>query len=77
MVTAYQNADGTWVTVAINYSNSPQEFTLKMSDGKSRQWVAYRTSDVEGENLKPVGEDEGHTMLPSRSITTFVEKRSK
>ena len=77
MVTAYQNADGTWVTVAINYSNSPQEFTLKMSDGKSRQWVAYRTSDVEGENLKPVGEDEGHTTLPSRSITTFVEKRSK
>ena len=74
MVTAYRNNDGRWVCVAINYGNSQQEFTLKLSDGRQRRWHTYRTSDTEGENLKPAGENDGRMKLSARSITTFVEK---
>ena len=72
MCSAYRNADGKWVTVVINYSNSLQDFNLRLSDGR-KQWQMYRTSDVSGETLKPVGTTDGHTALPPRSITTFVE----
>ena len=34
----------------------------------------YRTSDVSGETLKPIGTVSGQTVLPPRSITTFVEE---
>jgi len=74
MVTAYQNKDGHWVCVAINYSSDTKDFNLKTSDGKRRRWQAYRTSDMEGENLKPLGENDGQMKLSARSVTTFVEK---
>ena len=74
MVTAYKNTDKRWVVVVINYSNEQQTFSLKMSDGKQYRWKAYRTSDEEGENLKPVGENDGRMKLSARSVTTFVEK---
>jgi O-glycosyl hydrolase len=74
MVTAYQNTDKRWVVVVINYSNEQQTFSLKMSDGKQYRWKAYRTSDEEGENLKPVDENDGRMKLSARSVTTFVEK---
>ena len=74
MVTAYRNKDGRWVCVAINYGTDAKDFSLKTSDGKRRRWQAYRTSDVEGENLKPVGENDGKMKLSARSVTTFVEK---
>jgi hypothetical protein len=35
-------------------------------------WKAYRTSDVEGESLKPVGTISHSTRLEQKSITTFV-----
>ena len=72
MATAYRNTDGQWVVVVINYGNQPRPFILKTSDGKKCKWSAYRTSDVDGECLKPVGEVQGKTMLPPRSITTFT-----
>ena len=74
MVTAYQNKYRRGVLVAINYSNEQQVLTLKMSDGKQYRWKAYRTSDEEGENLKPIEENDGRMKLSARSITTFVEK---
>lgn len=74
MVSAYQNEDGKWVCVAINYSDKPQDFKLSFSDKKKRSWQIYRTSDAEGENLKPIGIYKGKTQLSARSISTFVEK---
>ena len=72
MCSAYRNADGRWVVVAINYSEEARPFTLRLSDNASKKWQMYRTSDVEGETLKPVGVTDRQTTLPSRSITTFV-----
>ena len=72
MCSAYRNADGRWVVVAINYGKEDCPFTLRLSNNTSQNWQMYRTSDVEGETLKPVGVTERQTTLPSRSITTFV-----
>ena len=74
MVSAYQNEDDKWVCVAINYSDKPQDFKLSFSDKKKHSWQIYRTSDTEGENLKPIGICKGKTQLSARSISTFVEK---
>ena len=74
MVSAYKNKDGKWVCVAINYSDESQEFQLNFSDKKKRHWQIYRTSDAEGENLKPIGKSNGKEALSARSISTFVEK---
>ncbi|MBQ8711237.1 MAG: glycoside hydrolase family 30 protein [Prevotella sp.] len=74
MCTAYRNQDGRWVAVVINYSDTQQDFRLKTSDGKDRCWQVYRTSDADGENLKPIGENDGKMKLSARSIATFVEK---
>ena len=65
MVSAYRNQDGTWVVVAINYSQREQPFSV------AGHWRAYRTSDAEGETLRPVPVA---PLLPPRSITTFVSK---
>ena len=69
MVTAFRNTSGQWVVVAINYSADAVPFSVETSDGTEHRWQAYRTSDTEGENLKPVAES---ATLPPRSITTFV-----
>jgi O-glycosyl hydrolase len=71
MVTAFQNTDGRWVVVAINYADKAKPMEIALSDGKERQWQCYRTSDTDGETLKPVDLEK---RLPPRSITTFVEK---
>lgn len=76
MASAYRNTDGSWVCVAINYSPDEQPFTLHLSDipapADTIRWNLYRTSDVPGETLKPVGTTGSSTTLPPRSITTFV-----
>lgn len=69
MITAFRNADGKWVVVAINYSDKEQPLTITMSDNSNPQWRCYRTSDVPDETLKPVTMDNN---LPPRSITTFT-----
>ena len=74
MCSAYQNKNGQWVAVAINYSEQPQHFTLRLSDDSILQWQMYRTSDQEGETLLPIGSSKGNTSLPPRSITTFVSQ---
>lgn len=70
MASAYRNADGSWVVVAINYGEARRSFTIGGVEGL---WRMYRTSDTEGESLKPVGTTEGATVLPPRSVTTFVK----
>jgi hypothetical protein len=72
MCSAYRNANGRWVAVVINYSDREQPFSFKLSDGTALQWQMYRTSDVSGETLKPIGTMQGTTQLAPRSITTFV-----
>lgn len=72
MVSAYRNADGTTAIVAINYAKSDSKVSLK---GLGRSATAYRTSDVEGENLKNLGSVKlAEALLPARSVTTFVVK---
>ena len=69
MVSAYRNTDGSWVVVAINYSEKEQPFSLAPSPSTLHQLRAYRTSDVDGETLRPVPVT---SSLPPRSITTFT-----
>lgn len=72
MCSAYRNADGRWVIVAINYSDDVRPVTFQTSDGTRRTWQLYRTSDVSAESLAPVGTSDGNCQLAPRSITTFV-----
>lgn len=69
MASAYKNTDGSWIVVAINYSEATRLFRLEGVEGT---WRMYRTSDAEGESLKPVGTTIGNTSLMPKSITTFV-----
>lgn len=78
MCSAYQNTDGKWVVVAINYSEEvkPVDFMFDSTNAQAKkQWQMYRTSDVSLESLAPVGTCDGYTQLAPRSITTFVENQ--
>lgn len=72
MVSAYENADGSRVVVLINYAETPSEVSPDW--GRGTRWQAYRTSDAEGENLKPVGSTRGRerVVIPARSVVTLV-----
>ncbi len=74
MCSAYRNADGGYIVVAINYDKEAHTFVCKPKSKKQAQWKLYRTSDIQDENLKLVGKIEcGKGIeLPARSITTFV-----
>ena len=76
MCSAYRNADGRWVMVAINYADEPQAFRFSLSGSqKPGRWHLYRTSDKEGEDLASVGLlSQPSTLLPPRSVTTFVSE---
>ena len=69
MLSAFLNGDGRMVCVAINYSDTERQIEIK----PSAEWRMYRTSDTEGETLKPVGKCSDAAQLPPRSITTFVQ----
>ena len=71
MLSAYKNQDGSWVVVAINYSEGTRTINLPLPERKPA-WKQYRTSDVTGENLRPVGVTNGHITLEPQSITTFI-----
>jgi len=72
MLSAYRNIDGSMVIVAINYSTADTTVNLR-GTGKTAQ--AYRTSDVEGENLRLIPNIKlAEAPLPARSVTTFVVK---
>lgn len=70
MLSAYRNADGSVAVVAINYGKEDKTVNLKGIGSKA---VGYRTSDVEGESLKCVGEVQmNKASVPGRSVTTWV-----
>lgn len=71
MCSAYRNADGSYVVVAINYASEEKTLGLKVLDKGVKEWKAYRTSDVEGEDLAPVPVTD---KLSPRSVTTFVSE---
>ena len=71
MLSAYRNADNTVVIVAINYAKEGKCIRLNVPHAKTAS--VYRTSDVEGENLKYLGTTRlKKVVLPARSVTTFV-----
>ncbi|MDE5550404.1 MAG: hypothetical protein K2I99_03490, partial [Bacteroidaceae bacterium] len=71
MLSAYRNADGTLAIVAINYGTQDRPVCIDTQEGKSA--IAYRTSDVAGENLKNVGKvNLKKSTLPARSVTTYI-----
>lgn len=73
MMSAYKNTDGTTAIVAINYSK--EDKNIQLASGKAKTAVAYRTSDVEGENLKNLGLVKlKNALLPARSVTTYIIK---
>jgi O-glycosyl hydrolase len=73
MCSAYRNADGTWIMVAINYSQQKRQLNLLFNDRTKMKWRIYRTSDKEGEMLAPVGTcQNSQIILQPRSVTTFV-----
>ena len=74
MCSAYQNADGKWVIVAINYSEDVKHVNFQLDNQEQKSWQMYRTSDISAESLAPVGICDGTTQLAPRSITTFMQK---
>lgn len=73
LLSAYRNTDGTRVVVAINYSSDDTHISLDIPDGKNASLQAYRTSDAEDENLKPIGRVRASRItLPRKSITTII-----
>ncbi|MBQ9641669.1 MAG: xylanase [Bacteroidaceae bacterium] len=72
MLSAYRNTDGTQVFVIINYSEHEADIALE-GGVETTTLQAYRTSDAEGESLKPIGKVRAHRIeLPAKSITTLV-----
>jgi len=78
MLSAYKNTDGTLAIVAINYGKEDRPVSIDLSQLSTSNFqfstsTAYRTSDVEGENLRNVGEvDLKNAVLPARSVTTLI-----
>ena len=68
------NVGNLFERVVINYADREQEFTVDVNDPKVKSWQGYRTSDVAGEDLLPVGKlkNKKVAVIPTRSVTTFV-----
>lgn len=59
------------VIVVGDRRSHPITFSLS---GHAANWMMYRTSDHAGEKLKLVGRTWGVTILPPKSVTTFVTR---
>lgn len=71
MLSAYRNMDGSTAIVAINYSTNDRTIKIQMKGKKPA--TAYRTSDIEGEDLHMVGRmNLKKVLLPARSVTTLL-----
>lgn len=76
MLSAYRNADGSIVLVAINYSDQTKDFILQLPDKKMTLRQSYTTSDLDGENLafRKQNLKSGMTVrIPAKAIVTFTE----
>lgn len=74
MCSAYRNTDGSWVVVAINYSEEVKPFHIEVPGMDGHKWTMYRTSDIASENLAKTGTVDRDTRLAPRSVSTFVMK---
>lgn len=76
MCSCYKNPDGKLVYVIINFAEKDNTISLKTDDGKDRQFTPYITSDIEGDNLRPMKsiKNNEQVTIPSKSIITFAEK---
>ncbi len=77
MCSAYQNKNGQWVTVIINYAEENKRIKLKFSEtNKVTEWKIFRTSDKNDEHISPIGiiQTESLTDIPARSIVTFISQ---
>ena len=73
MLSAYRNVDGSTAVVAINYGKKDRPICIEGKGLKTA--TAYRTSDIEGESLKNLGQVKlKKTALPARSVTTYLIK---
>lgn len=79
MVSAYRNADGQLVVVAINYAQKAKNMKLILKGaGKKgldvKRWKMYRTSDNNDEHITPVGtvRTGKNVEIPGRCIVTFT-----
>lgn len=74
MLSAYRNADGSIVVVAINYSDKQKTFRLELPLGVNRMSKAYITSDRGNNNLSLKEIDNpGVVAVPAKSVITLVE----
>ena len=82
MCSAYENSDGSIVSVIINYSDEMQDANVALvsKDGKQpyKEWNVYRTSDSENESLGFVETRRklGKMSMPPKSITTIVSGKA-
>lgn len=78
MVSAYRNADGQLVVVAVNYAGEARTMRLALKGGDKgrnvKRWKMYRTSDSHDEHITPVGVVRAgkEVAVPGRSIVTFM-----
>lgn len=77
MCSAYKNIDQSMVVVIINYEEQNRSFTFDWDVLSKCEWQQYRTSDRDGENLKPVGNVSNgmEITIPARSIVTLTANR--
>ena len=74
MLSAYRNANGSIVLVAINYSDNEKTFRLKLPSGVSRLSKSYMTSAPKNNNLSLTKVDQtGEYAIPAKAIITFIE----
>ncbi len=79
MVSAYRNAGGQLVVVAINYAQEAKNMKLILKGAMQKwqdvkRWKMYRTSDNNDEHITPVGtvRTGKNVEIPGRSIVTFT-----
>ncbi len=75
MISAFENSDGNVVIVAINYSEEDQPIFLNVKSEEGLNFRPYITSDEVNDNLRPMPlvKSQERTVLPKRSIITFVQ----
>ena len=74
MCCPYQNANGKWVIVAINYSEDVKPVNFQLDNHEQKNWQMYRTSDISSESLAPIGRlCNGTTQLAPRSMDFYAK----
>lgn len=75
MCSAYENADGSYAVVVVNYGKKPNIISLRGMD-PLLAWHMYRTTDSPSESMANLGnvQNLNAITIEPRSITTFIGK---